>query len=892
MGQYNKALPLIRECVANTKNLLGKNHPKYAIRLNNLGGLLKDMGQYDKALPLYLEALETTEKSAGKNDPAYGIRLNNLGHLYQKMGQYDKSIMLLLEAIDHAEKILGKDHPYYGERLNNLALLYQELGQYDKAVILFSEALDNTKKSTGAKSSGYGIILDNLAILYRDMGQYDKALSFSVEAVDIIENSLGKEHPSHWISLSNMATIYSRLGEFAKALPIFNEVKENLLKNLGEAHPLYGGTLGSSARVHYDFGQYEEALLLYSEALQNIEKNSGKEQQRYGIILNSLARVYQRTGQQDKALEMTLQANSNLHQRIVSIFPYLNEAEKTNFLASVQNQFDGYHSFAYTVKNQYPDLAGLNYSNALTLKNLVLSGSRSFLENISNMPDTAAAFKANQWHDTRRQLAQQYSLPIAKRWVNVDSLEKLADELEGELVRSSAEFTQATRRIEWQDVQTTLAANEAAIEFVHFRYYDPDPTDSTFYAAMLLRPGYEYPKYVFLFEERQLKQRMQKGASDNDKTFITRAYGDTALYNLVWKPIDSLLEGADKIYYALSGMLHSVSFAAIPAGRHEYLSQRYDLVQLSTTRTIPTEMPQPQYASITTFGGIDYAYDPTGKESQFDKPLLALNEVPGYEQVRSSDGGWSFLPGSAEEVKAIAGLFKGTKTTSAMKTGAEATEADFKALSGNSPKVLHISTHGFFFPDIEKSKDDLMRSGQATFKYMENPLFRSGLAFAGGNYALMHGYNPHEREDGILTAYEISNMDLSNTDLVVLSACETGLGEIKGSEGVYGLQRAFQMAGVEYIIMSLWRIPDKQTKILMERFYSNWLGGMNIRKAFREAQQHMSKTYDPFYWAGFVLVGGGKDVGYEGGSNKKYYYIFGALALVVFIPAAIYFRSR
>jgi CHAT domain-containing protein len=176
-----------------------------------------------------------------------------------------------------------------------------------------------------------------------------------------------------------------------------------------------------------------------------------------------------------------------------------------------------------------------------------------------------------------------------------------------------------------------------------------------------------------------------------------------------------------------------------------------------------------------------------------------------------------------------------------------------------SPRILHIATHGFFFPDPQDTLKSRQRSSgeEPVFKLSDNPMIRSGLLLAGANHAWKTGKPLRPgMEDGILTAYEISQMNLRNTELVVLSACETGLGQIEGNEGVYGLQRAFKIAGAKYLLMSLWQVPDKQTQELMEVFYKNWLeGGKNIPEAFREAQKTMRAKYsNPFFWAGFVLV--------------------------------------
>ena len=212
---------------------------------------------------------------------------------------------------------------------------------------------------------------------------------------------------------------------------------------------------------------------------------------------------------------------------------------------------------------------------------------------------------------------------------------------------------------------------------------------------------------------------------------------------------------------------------------------------------------------------------------------------------------WEYLEGSATEVDQIHNLFTSNAKSSSKIEGDDATETEFKSLNGQSPNVLHIATHGFFF---DNTKDN----GANTLEFIKakNPLLRSGLLFAHANYAWEYGSNPYERNDGILTALEISNLDLSNTNLVVLSACETGLGDIKGNEGVYGLQRAFKMAGVKMIIMSLWEVPDIETAEFMSSFYELWLNTNNIRQAFIETQRKMLKVYpnNPEKWAAFVLI--------------------------------------
>jgi CHAT domain-containing protein len=347
------------------------------------------------------------------------------------------------------------------------------------------------------------------------------------------------------------------------------------------------------------------------------------------------------------------------------------------------------------------------------------------------------------------------------------------------------------------------------------------------------------------------------------------------LYRLTWQPIDSLLKGINTIYLAPSGLLHKVDFSAIPVTDSTYLLDKYHINILSSTRVLTkayiAKLPSSVDFKATLYGGITYDLDSSemiALARQYQKPkynLMAGRSVNSSDVKRGFS--WSYLPGTLTEVTNIEKLFISNQISSNLYTGKQATEESFKHLAdnGKSPELIHIATHGFFFPEIEPEKDEIEKivfrsfeqadtSNEPAFTYSENPLLRSGILLAGASRTWNKLPEIEGVEDGTLTAYEVSGINLSNTQLVVLSACETGLGDVKGSEGVFGLQRAFKMAGVRYIIMSLWKVPDYQTAELMELFYTNWLKGMDIKDAFSMAQQTLRKKYDPFYWAAFVLV--------------------------------------
>jgi CHAT domain-containing protein len=267
-------------------------------------------------------------------------------------------------------------------------------------------------------------------------------------------------------------------------------------------------------------------------------------------------------------------------------------------------------------------------------------------------------------------------------------------------------------------------------------------------------------------------------------------------------------------------------------------------------------------SSVSLFGGIQYDLNEEEMAliaTQYsDSEILSKDRSFVNDSTRSINS-FSFLNGTLQEVEAISAQFKKNGIATSLFTGTQANEEQFKLLNKQPVEVIHIATHGFFNP-IEKDKpselDDFLFSGNQQFKLSPNPLLRSGVIMAGGNKAWKGNEPVAGMEDGILTAQEIADMNLFNTELVVLSACETGLGDIDNGEGVFGLQRAFKLAGVNSIIMSLWKVPDQATSEMMQLFYEKWLGGMKKQQAFIETQREMKYRYpnNPASWAGFVMV--------------------------------------
>jgi len=915
LGQLGKAESLFIQAKEIRKKVLGETHPDYATSLNNLGHIYFSTSQYEKAELLYIQSKDILKIVKGETDIEYAIILNNLAALYQDMGQYEKAELLFFQSAAVIKMNVGETHPYYAGSLNNLGLLYEITGQYSKAEPLYLQANKIKKELAGENNPDYAITLNNLGLLYKSTGQYDKAESFFIQAKEIRKNVLGESHQDYGQSLNNLAYLYAEMGLFEKAEQLHLNAKEILRNSLGENnsayatcinnlgilydemkkydkaeayyllardirkkvvgenHLDYAASLNNLAFFYYATSQFEKAEPLYLQASEIFKKVMGSKHPAFATSLFNLSALYSSTDQFEKAETLLGQEREIKINNLLSVFNGLSENEKGNYLSKNFILNNSNNSLVYNYRNASSSFFKGNYQLQLFLKSLSLTSTKNVMEGLRNEKDSAIQAKYFNWKKSKAVLAKEYSLPLVSRSINLKELEEQTESLEKELTRHSTPLRnqQTALQVKMQDVQKNLQQDEVAIEFVSFRLYSKKWTDSTIYAAYVLTKNDSFPHFVPLFEEKKLQQLLD----DSRKIGRTAAkifYGDglvspkskstrqgEALSQLIWQPLDPYLKGVKKIYYSPSGKLFSIAFHALPLSHDSLLMEKYDLQQYTSTRQVAlrnTENQTVKPLNITLFGNADFSMD----SIQLTKQRSGISDSYVSRSIYSpSLGGddfepWRGLPGTAEEVNSIKELFNKNKIATRSFAQITASEENLKLLSGNSPQILHIATHGFFLPDLNKAKKDKALKQGNVYTLAGDPLLRTGLILAGGNYA-WSGKTPVEGvEDGIVTAYEISQLNLSNTELVVLSACETALGDVKGSDGVFGLQRAFKMAGVKKMIVSLWQVPDKETAELMSAFYTYWIKGKSINEAFAAAQADMRKKYAPFYWAAFVLV--------------------------------------
>jgi tetratricopeptide (TPR) repeat protein/CHAT domain-containing protein len=912
IGRYQEAIVLEKEALTITENLYGKGHPFYARRLWNIAVSYKNLGEFEKAISLNEEALLIYQKSKGKMHTEYETGLNNLALLYQTIGNFEKALSLYEESLQITRITVGEAHPSFGTKLNNIALLYQSLGEFDKAIEIFEQALKNAEKGLGKGHPEYAAKLNNLSLLYFKLGLYEKAWPLFEESMSSIQLNLGNMHPDFLKSWITLGKFSQALGQFERAKEIYLDLLPGAEKIVGKGNPVYGTILNNLAISYVSLGKPELALPYALDARKNAEKNLGKEHFEYALMLNNLASIYHSLGQFEMALPLYLEAliiyekklgkfhfdyshmlnnigllYSNMNQpvkagkyydealeiikgEISKQFAFLSEKEREALITNALIAFDVYLGFFNKYNFERKEYNWSAYDLELTRKGLLLQSSIAMRQAVLQSGDTTLLRQFEDWSSTKSIIANQNSLPIKERRSDLVILEGKAEQMEADLTRKFAVLKGALQvgQTNWQQVRDALPENAVAFEFVSFPYRSAKGwSDSTLYMALVLRRGDTMPHMIPLFEQRQLDSITKR--KGGDESFVSNLYRGVKLglsqtektqygkrlFELVWKPLDSLLQPGYDIYLSPSGALNQLAFAAIPYDSVSTLSDRYRLHTVTTTATLLREKPNDRPQSISIYGGV--AFDSASVTVSAD-PSSISRSIPA--DLQRSGETWGYLPGTLQEAESITATAAKKQIKVDLHKGKEATEESLKAQTGNNaPDVLHIATHGFFFPDPKNNRKEqyaLISQQEPIFKLSENPLNRSGIVLAGANKTWA-GSSPEEgREDGILTAYEASYLQLAKTKLVVLSACETGLGDIKGSEGVYGLQRAFKQAGAEYLLMSLWKVPDNETAEFMTTFYGHYFGGSFIEDAYQLTQKAMREKYrnEPYKWAAFVLI--------------------------------------
>lgn len=863
-GKYLEALPIFEKALQKAENEFGKLHINYVKSCENLALLYQSIERRDSAKILYKEAINILIQVIGKENFDYVIACNNLATIYEEEGLYNEAEWLLKESLQILSKINGKENLDYATLCNNLASIYETQGRYNQAAILYEECLAITSKLKGENNSDYALYSNNLATLYKSQNRFQEAESLFQQTMQIRLNLYGKENTYYAQSCNNLASVYVDLKKYEQAELLLKESIEIYDKLLGKETVPYSSAINNLARLYKIQKRYKEAETLYQEALAIRTKILGKDHYLYAQSCNNLAKLYMVQGRYNEAEPLFKQASQTLTQIIQRNFIGLSEKEKEDFFKKYKGYFESY--FSYAIQANKAELSTWLLENNLFTKGLLFFSTQQLRRHLEKSPNPAIKKQYNQWISLRTQIAKAYEMGEQKRKqknINLKELEIQANELEKKL---SVELTNAGISVEltpqmhsWKEIQNKLQPNEALIEITRIRYFDGNIfTDSILYIAIIVKKNVSYPELVILPNGNYLENR----AISIYKSSLKRQ--DEFSYQVFFKPFEKNLNNVKKIYFCNDGVYHYVNLLTLYNPKtQKYLFEEYDIQLVSTARDFirlnknSLESTRKAY-EIYLFGYPSYSgkksfnqpqsfesRELVAKEGQFSNEKMTYTDIDIrlYEMIEEV----TELPGTKLEIENIRSIAQNANLNPHVYLEEKANEGELKKVHG--PYILHIATHGFFLKAYNPLYTEV--------EYFDNPLFRSGLLLANAEMTIKQNQFSFNEENGIFTAYEAMNLDLIGTDLVVLSACETGLGEVNNGEGVLGLQRALQEAGAKSVIMSLWTIDDFATQEMMTLFYQNLLlKKQDKRIAFMNALNEMKFKYQyPYYWGAFVLIG-------------------------------------
>ena len=847
MGNYAEAIRLGTTAAETIKNIFGERHPDYAAAIDNLANYNQQAGNNAEAINLGTLAMEIRKQTLGTSHPDYATSLYNLAVFQAVNANYNDAIKFQKAAIDIRRKALGDTHPDYATSLAELASYYSSIGNYNEAIRLGNTALEIRKKTLGEQHPDYAKSLLSLADFNSKAGNKDEALRLVTLAMDIDKNSLGENHPAYAASLSNLAVYYSEKGNYKEAIRLATIATEIDKSNYGDNHPAYATSLSNLAVYYSNDGNFAEAIRLETAATEIRRKTLGEDHPHYARSINNLAAYNLYVGDYEAASQQLGKRYEITNRYVLKNFSTMTAQERTNFW-NIHSVFFSNTLPLAAYKHPDPTTNTLAYNGQLFSKGLLLNAELEIQKLIEKSGDKSMADRFNKIRSDRATLDHLYQVPPQKRHINADSLAAVIEREEKLLVESSKELGDYTRdlSINWQDIQSKLTDNDIAIEFANFV-----DGDKPIYVALVLKKGMQSPQL----------EKLSMRTIDS-----TLYYNTTDLYNIIWQPLQKYLTGVKNVYFAPSGKLHSIAIEYLPNDLGEIFAQKYNAYRLTSTRELALTKIANSSNKASVYGGIIYSFSKGDWQDLKDAKneiVAEFRDIPDFNDDDEAEGtqraGIGFLEGAQIEAEEVTDILREGNFLVSASSGVNATEESFKHLSGSGVKILHIATHGFYEPEgKKKSFSDYLASGNKDNKE-DLSMSRSGLFLAGASSAL----DPKKRkdipegvDDGILTAKEISRLDFQGLDLVVLSACQTGLGTITG-EGVFGLQRGFKKAGAQTIVMSLWKVDDAATKVLMTEFYKNLMDGMSKRESFVEAQELLRIKYqDPKKWAAFIMVDG------------------------------------
>lgn len=862
-GKYDQAREMVERAISISESIPANNSLLTARFLGGLATIYDEQQDLAKAIPLVERALAICEQSLGDRHPRTIDAKRLLAWLYNEVNEVAKAQRLAAQAVEMSEQVVGPDHYLTARCIYTLSHVTRD---GNKRRELLNRALAIAESTVGPQGYFTGIVLDSLGDYYVETRDLAQAEQFLWRAKAIKEKIQGPDNIGLAVTLNSLGRIARERKEYEKAEEFYTRSIAIIQRAFGPDNHRLAIALNNLANVYRARGEYEKSLEAHHRVLRISEATSGPYNPLTLQSLGNIAKTYAAQGNIAQAIRFQSRVDAVIERNIAMNLAVGSERMKLSYLRSVSERTDRTISLNVSLAPSDPNASGLAALVLLQRKGRVLDAMSESLASLRQRaaPEEQAMLK--QYNETTGELARlvlngPQSVSFEEHQRRISELEEQKDRLEAEISNRSAEFRAASRPVSLAAVQAAIPPNAALIEFAVYRPFDPKAENNS--------EAYGEPHYVAYVVRQRGEVRWQDlgdaRAIDEAIGSLRQSLRDPHRRNArercrdvdhrVMQPIRALIGDASQLLISPDGSLNLIPFEALVDEKGQYLIQHYLVTYLSSGRDLlRLQIPRPERQSSLVIA------DPLFGEPDLSRPDQAENQAARAKASKpQSPAGatdlssvyFTPLAGTAQEARTIKSLFPEVSTLLQQ----QATESSLKKFA--APRILHIATHGFFLTDsppspIAGNNLQATRAISLTAK-VENPLLRSGLALTGANLR-----KASSNDDGILTALEASGLNLWGTKLVTLSACDTGLGEVKNGEGVYGLRRAFVLAGTETLIMSLWPVSDYVTRELMTDYY-NWLRqGVGRGEALRKVQLSMLKRKDrshPFYWASFIQSG-------------------------------------
>ncbi|MCI0614345.1 CHAT domain-containing protein [bacterium] len=853
-GKYKDAQQSIERALAISESVLGPEHPYVATQLFQLGNYYEDKQDNPKSIMLYERALAISERTLGSENALTINIMRSLAGVYIEVNEIAKAEQLADRAVETSQKMLGPEHPVVIKCLSTLAYV---TGDSKKEEQLLQRALLGAEKTMGAENQFVSVVLNQFGNFYMGQGDYQKAELLLLRSQAIKEKTLGPDNISNAVTLVNLGMIIRQKKDYKKAEEIYKRAIEIVENAFGSENPRLAMILNNIANIYRATGDYTRALETHLRVLRISETTRGPYHFLTMLSLGNIAKTYAAQGDVWNAIQFQSRVDEVIEHNIELNMAIGPERQKLSYLNLMSERTDRTIYLNVDIAPNLPAASALAALVVLQRKGRAQDAMSDSFASLRLPSTTEEEAPLKQYNDTTAELAAlvlngPQTITFEEHQEKINKLEKEKEQLEAEISRRSAEFRAHSQPVTIASIQAAIPTNAALIEFAIYRPFDPKAENNS--------EAYKQPRYiayVLRHEGEVLWQDLgdEKGIDDAIESF-REALRDSQRSDLkrlarvvdekIMQPIRPLLGDASQLLISPDGSLNLIPFEALIDEQNRYLVQNFSCTYLSSGR----DLLRLKVARESKTGPMVLANPLFGEPMQYGsigKKQLSVKQQNITTAADISDIYFAPLAGTVRESLAIKSLFQEATVLS----GSQATEDSLKRVA--APSILHIATHGFFLTDTPESTNSSgdTRSISANAK-IGNPLLRSGLALAGANLHHKTG------EDGILTALEASGLNLWGTKLVTLSACDTGLGEIKNGEGVYGLRRAFVLAGTETLLMSLWAVSDSVTHEIMTSYYKNLKQGLGRGEALRQVQLNMLKDkrrQHPYYWASFIQSG-------------------------------------